>query len=252
LAYPLAGVFTAIRSNSWSVSLRLKNRYLPFHHFWTTEVGLTGVLVFLILYLVASYVLDKYHVAKMLSLLFLSLFFISAALSVSERPTGRLVFGGLALVALGFIWIDYFLPELGLRTGRVMAGALTVGYLIILLLHHVFSEGSITYHRICGAVAVYLLLAWLWSEFYLLILRFEPGAIKLPPEILSGSFEVLQAHLFYFSIVTLTTLGYGDIVPISNSARLAVMLEALLGQLYPAITLAWLVSMEIVSRTQRS
>jgi hypothetical protein len=228
----------------------LKKRYLPFHRFWTTEIGLTGILVFLILYLVASYVLDKYHVAKILSLLFLSLFFVSAALSVSERPTGRLVFGGLALVVLGFIWIDYFLPGLGLRSGRVMADILTVGYLIILLLRHVFSEGAITYHRICGAVGVYLLLGWLWSEFYLLILRFEPGAIKLPPEILSGSFEGLQAHLFYFSIITLTTLGYGDIVPISNSARLAAMLEALLGQLYPAITLAWLVSMEIVSRTQ--
>ena len=232
------------------MSQRLKKRYLPFHRFWITEVGLTGILVFLILFLVASYVLDKYHVAKILSLLFLSLFFVSAALSVSERPTGRLVFGGLALVVLGFIWIDYFLPELGIRTGRVMADVLTVGYLIILLLHHVFSKGAITYHRICGAIAVYLLLAWMWSEFYLLILRFEPGAIKLPPEILSVSFEGLQAHLFYFSIVTLTTLGYGDIVPVSASARLAVMLEALIGQLYPAITLAWLVSMEIVSRTQ--
>ena len=57
--------------------------------------------------------------------------------------------------------------------------------------------------------------------------------------------------MFYFSVVTLTTLGYGDIVPVSSGARLAVMLEALFGQLYPAIMLAWLVSMEIVSRSQK-
>ena len=229
----------------------MKDRYLPFRRFWTTEVGLTGVLVFLVLYLVASYLLDQYSVAKILSLLFLSLFLISAALSVSQHPIGRLVFGGLALVALGFIWIDYFLPGLGLKKWRVLADALTAGYLIVLLLHHVFSEGSITYHRICGAVAVYLLLAWLWSEFYILIILNNPQAIKLPPEVLYGSFEGLQATMYYYSVVTLTTLGYGDIVPISHSARLVAMMEALFGQLYPAVLLAWLVSMEIVSRSEK-
>jgi hypothetical protein len=230
----------------------VKDRYLPFGHFWATDAGLTGVLVFLLLFLVASYLLDQYHVAKILSLLFLSLFFISGAMSVSQRPTGRLVFGGLAIAALGFIWIDYFFPALGLRTGRILAGMLAIGYLIVLLLRHVFSEGAITYHRICGAVAVYVLVAWVWSEIYLLVLVLDPGAIKLPAEVGSGSFEGLQAHLFFFSVVTLTTLGYGDIVPVSAGAQLAAMLEALIGQLYPAIMLAWLVSMEILSRSQKS
>jgi Ion channel len=230
----------------------LKDRHLSFRRFWITEAGLTGVLVFLVLYMVASYLLDQYHVAKILSLLFLSLFLISAALSVSDRPIARLVFSGFALVALGFVWIDYLLPAMGLRTGRVLTDVLTAGYLIVLLLHHVFAEGSITYHRICGAVAVYLLLAWLWSELYLLIFLLNPEAIQLTPEVVSGSFEGLQSTLLYFSVVTLTTLGYGDIVPVSHSARLAAMLEALFGQLYPAIMLAWLVSMEILSRSQKS
>ena len=229
----------------------MKDRNLPFHRFWTTEVGLTGVLVFLMLYLIASYLLDQYSVAKLFSLIFLSLFLISAALSVSERPIARLVFGVLALVALGFVWADYFFPAMGLRTWRVLADELTAGYLIVLLLHHVFAEGSITYHRICGAVAVYLLLAWLWSEFYIFIFLHNPEAIRLPADVVSSSFDEIQSTMYYFSIVTLTTLGYGDIVPVSHSARLAAMLEAFFGQLYPAIMLAWLVSMEILDRTQR-
>ena len=229
----------------------MKHRYIPFQRFWTTDVGLTGVLVFLILFLVASHLLDRFHVAKIFSLLFLSLFFISAALSVSNRPTGRVVFGGLALMVLGFIWTDFFFPALGLKTGRLLADVLVMGYLIVLLLTQVFQKGAITYHRICGAIAVYLLLAWMWASIYLSILQFKPGAIKLPPEMLSTSFEMLQANMIYFSIVTLTTLGYGDIAPVSGEARLAVMLEALIGQLYPAIMLAWLVSMEIVDRTQK-
>jgi hypothetical protein len=229
----------------------VKNRYLSFRDFLATEAGLTGVLVFLIFFIVASFLLDEFNFAKILSLLFLSLFFIFGALSVSQRPTGRLVFGGLALLAVGFIWVDYFFPALNLGTGRVLAGMLAVGYLVVLLLRQVFSKGAITYHRICGAVAVYLLVAFIWSDIYLLILGFDPGAITLPPEILYGPFEELQARLFYFSIITLTTLGYGDIVPVSARAQLAAMLEALFGQLYPAILLAWLVSMEIVSRSQR-
>jgi voltage-gated potassium channel Kch len=229
----------------------VRGRHLAFRRFWTTEAGLTGVLVFLLLYFIASFSLDRFHFAKFLSLIFLSLFFISAAVSVSDRPISKLVFGGLALVALGFIWTDFFFPTLGLRTWRALADILVVGYLIILLLSHVFREGTITYHRICGALAVYLLLSWMWGSIYLLILRYNPGAITLPPEVLSGPFEGLEAAVLYFSVVTLTTLGYGDIVPVSHSARLAVMLEALFGQLYPAIMLAWLVSMEIVDRTQK-
>jgi hypothetical protein len=217
----------------------------------TTEVGLTGVLVFLILNLVASYLLSQYNIAKILSLLFLSLFFVFGALSVSQHPTGRLVFGGLALAAVGFIWVDYFFPALNLGTGRVLAGMVAIGYLVVLLLRHIFSKGAITYHRICGAIAVYLLVALIWSEIYLLILGFDPGALVLPPEVLYGSLDRLQAQMFYFSVVTLTTLGYGDIVPVSASAQLAAMLEALIGQLYPTILLAWLVSMEIANRTQK-
>lgn len=229
----------------------MKDRYLPFRRFWTTEAGLTGVLVFLIFFIVASFLLDQYNLARVFSLLFLSLFFISGALSVSQHHIGRLVFGSLALAALGFIWIDYFFPYLGLATGRTLAGMLAVGYLIILLLHHVFSKGAITYHRICGAVAVYLLVAVFWSDVYLLILGLNPQAFDLPPEVLSDTYEGLQSYMFYFSVVTLTTLGYGDIVPISSGARLAALLEALTGQLFPAILLAWLVSMEILSRSQR-
>lgn len=229
----------------------MKQSSFPLRLFWSTEAGLTGVLVFLILFLAASFLMDRYHITEILYLVFLSLFFISGALSVSQRPTGRLVFGGLALAALGFLWIDYLFPAAGIRTERILVGMLAVSYLILLLLRQVFSEGAITYHRICGAVAVYLLVALVFSDLCMLALRFNPEAFQLPPELLSGSFEGLQGRMFYFSIVTLTTLGYGDIVPVSAEARLAAMLEALIGQLYPAILLAWLVSMEIVSRSRQ-
>jgi voltage-gated potassium channel Kch len=216
---------------------------------WSTDAGLTGVLVFMILYIIASHVLDRYHFFKLLSLIFLSLFFLSAVLSVDQRSTARRVLSGFALLSFGFIWIDYFFPEMGFRTLRILAGMMTMAYLALVLLRHVFFKGTITYHRICGAIAVYLLMASLWTDLYIFILRFNAGAFKLAPEVIHGPYELLQATMFYFSVVTMTTLGYGDIVALSPGARLVVLLEALFGQLYPAIMLAWLVSMEIVSRT---
>ncbi len=231
--------------------MKLKSRYSPFHYLWSTDAGLTGVLVFLILYTIASHVLDTYHFFKILSLIFLSLFFLSAVLSVAQRSTARRVLSGFALLSFGFIWIDYFFPEMGFRTMRIVAGMVTMAYLALVLLSHVFYKGTITYHRICGAIAVYLLMASLWADVYIFLLRFNDRAFTLAPEVIYGPYEALQATMFYFSVVTITTLGYGDIVALSPGARLAVLLEALLGQLYPAIMLAWLVSMEIVSRSQK-
>jgi len=236
----------------------VKNRYRPFQRFWTTDAGLTGVLVFLILFLVSAYLLDQYYIAKVFSLIFISLFFLSGVLLVYQRPLERLIFGALALGSLGFIWIDFFYPEFGLRTARTLATMATVVYLIVLLLRHVFSQGAVTYHRICGAIAIYLLVIFLWSDLYLFILEINPKALTLPPgfptlppEAMSGQFDSLHGTMIYFSVITITTLGYGDILPISPAARLAVMLQALFGQLYPSVMLAWLVSMEILTRTRK-
>lgn len=229
----------------------MKGKLFPFRHFWATDAGLTGILVFLLLYFMALYPLAHLPFAKFLTLLFFSLLLISGVILVFHRPLGRLVAGGLVLITLGLVWTNFFIHSAALEIWDNLAALLALGFLTMMLLSQVFQKGDITYHHICGSIAAYFLLAWIWAGIYSLLLQVEPGAIQLPPAAAAGTREELQAHLLYFSVITLTTLGYGDIIPISPTARLWVMLEALVGQLYPAITLAWLVSMEIVSRTQK-
>jgi hypothetical protein len=231
--------------------LRVKKSYPPFQRFWTTDAGLTGILVFIILFLVSSYLLDHYYLAKIICLFSITLLFLSGVLSVYHRPLAKVLFGAIALLASSIIWADSLFPDAGLRIARVLAGMFSVGFLSVLVLTHVFSQGAITYHRICGAIAVYLFMAFIWSDIYFLIFTFDHEAIKLPPQALPESFEKLQGNMIYFSVVTVTTLGYGDILPVSPGARLAVMLQALLGQLYPTVMLAWLVSMEIFTKTHK-
>jgi len=229
----------------------VKTKRLSSRHFWTTEAGLTGILVFLILFFVATYPLARHPYGEFLSLVFFSLFLISGVISVLQSPVWRLVSGGLILAALVFGWIDFFLPAISLALWRTLFTSVAVVSLTLALLTQLFQPGTITYHRICGALAVYLLLGWLWSDLYFLVILVQPEAIQLPQAITAYTLREVEAQLVYFSFITLTTLGYGDIVPMAPAARLLAMLEALVGQLYPAITLAWLISMEIVHRGQR-
>ncbi len=87
------------------------------------------------------------------------------------------------------------------------------------------------------AANVYLLLGLLWTSLYLAIESFYPGSIQMPNH--PGERD---AELLYFSLITLSTVGYGDVVPLSGEARIVAALEGVTGVLYIAITVALLVS----------
>jgi Ion channel len=90
-------------------------------------------------------------------------------------------------------------------------------------------------------VAVYLLLGLLWGVWYEIIELLQPGSFAVA----SQKAQAGLPQLAYFSFTTLTTLGFGDIVPLSPLARSLVILEALVGQLFPVILIARLVTIEI-------
>ena len=78
-----------------------------------------------------------------------------------------------------------------------------------------------------------------------------PSAFNFSTIPFPSEFHKLQSKLFYFSFVTLTSIGYGDIMPVNPAAQTVAILEGLIGQLFPAILLARLVSLEIESRQSR-
>ena len=105
------------------------------------------------------------------------------------------------------------------------------------LFSHLRSSRIVTRSHLYTAVNIYLLLGLLWATLYLGIDAFYPGSIQV------GSQPAQHAtNLLYFSLITLSTIGYGDIVPLSGEARILAALEGVTGVLYIAITVALLVS----------
>jgi len=110
---------------------------------------------------------------------------------------------------------------------------------IILAIRQVVSSGSINANRVIGAICIYLLLGLIWSLFYVLLNMVVPGSFSTQ----IGGVPFQQAHHFtYYSFVTLTTLGYGDILPIRETARALSTIETIFGQLYIAILVGGVVA----------
>jgi hypothetical protein len=110
----------------------------------------------------------------------------------------------------------------------------------------VFAPGKVTFHRIIGAVLLYLNIGLIFVGLFSLVALVTPNAFKGLAQ--PGENFTIAADLIYFSFVTLTTTGYGDIAPLHPYARSLTNIEAIIGQLYPAILLARLVTLELGNR----
>ena len=224
---------------------------VSFGHIWKTDSSLSFLLVFLVVTIFIAYPITALPIGKFLVLISFSFILISGAIIVLDKRILRIFVLVIVLLNLVLRWIMYFKDVAGLSSWIVLFDFICCAILSVIVLIQVFREGPITIHRITGAIAVYLLIGLMWSFLYHFIALQSPEAFKLPASLGTYTADTLQSNLLYFSFVTLTTLGYGDILAVHPSARMLVMLEALTGQLYPAILLARLVSLEILHRNTK-
>jgi len=144
-------------------------------------------------------------------------------------------------VALTVRWLAWWRPggQIALWSDWWTLAAILL--ISLVLLTQIFRPGRVTHVRIQGAIAVYLLFGIGWAHAYHIAAIRHPGSFSVP----AGEAPTMVAWI-YFSFVTLTTVGYGDITPVLPIARTLAMGEALAGQLYLAVMIARLVAMEVV------
>ena len=181
-------------------------------------------------------------------LVFAAFLAFGAMFVLEPRPVMRLFL--IFLAATMFVRIiDTLAASRALDALNAALTAVSVSLLGILFLVRVLRDGRINVHRIMGAVGAFLLIGVLFSQGYRLIALFFDGAFAMGGAPAASADFVPRVN--YFSFVTLTSLGYGDITPVHPYARTLVMLEALTGQLFLAILVARLVAMEIDWRYDR-
>jgi hypothetical protein len=204
--------------------------------FWERDPGLSFVLALVVLVvfvlppLVGTPLRERAPVVDAA----ISLLLLAGVAGLQTRRGMRMVLLAVVVAALVVRWWPF-----ASAAALVLAGLGSVGLLALVVLAQAFRGGSVNVHRIQGAVAAYLLLGLAWAYAYELVELVAPGAF-------AGAAMEHGRGFVYYSFVTLTTVGYGDVTPVHPAARSLAMMEALTGQLYPAILLARLVSLHAV------
>ena len=224
-------------------------RPAAFSQAWWEEKGLTAMLVLLVLAIFVALPLETLNVVSpnVVSVV-MTLLLVSGIVAMTGRGLSTVVVGVVALASLVARWITLLHPSRTMGIWDLCLAMLAIALLTGFVLHHVFRAGPITADRIRGSVLAYLLLGIFWCLMYQLVHLLVPGAFRFPEAMELPMPGRLNHQLAYFSFITLTTVGYGDITPVYPVARTLAAGEGLVGQLYPAILIARLVSLQIVSR----
>ena len=150
----------------------------------------------------------------------------------------------LAIAVLGTKWSGYVIDNERLLLVNYGLGVIFFAFTACLLLADVLRKGAVTADKIYGALCVYLIIGLTWGFMFLTLEGCQPGSFLFGQARLSG-IEKDPATLVYFSFVTLSTVGYGDITPLSPPARSFAFMEAIIGQIYLAVLVARLVGLHI-------
>jgi Ion channel len=170
---------------------------------------------------------------------------------LSHRPGAILVI----LVALSATFASLWLPPDSAPVAVSLlsrgGGILTFSALSWVVAHAVYAPGRITFRRLQGALVLYLNLGTIFASAYHLIWDMNPDAFAHLGAAPAGHSPSQIAVMLYFSFSTLTTTGFGDIVPVNPFARGLANLEAIVGQFFLTITVARLVTLELEDRRRR-
>lgn len=205
------------------------------------KTGSYGLLL-LSLFLMISFrpFLDGLVGAILLADIFLSCVLLSGIYALSKQQLVLHIACVLAVLIFLFKAVYYMSGNKHIFTVQIVISMLFIAQMLIMILRHILTEKEVTGDLIMGGACAFVLLGLVWAFAYYLLEIYQPNSFKGIEERSDDMWD-----FFYYSFVTLTTVGYGDILAVSKQARGLTVLEAVIGQLYLAIMISRLVSLHI-------
>ena len=173
----------------------------------------------------------------------LTLVFLAAVMAVGRRPSDLVWAIVLFALTVAARWANFWRPELAPPAIHLTLGLVSVVYVVVHMFRFILYARRVTSEVLCAGIATYLSLGLVWAFAYRLVATVDTDAFVFTGTGQSGTMQGLNP--LYFSFITLTTVGYGDIVPVSGAARTLAMLEAMTGTLYIAILITRLVALHV-------
>jgi voltage-gated potassium channel Kch len=196
------------------------------------------LMLSLLLLILLTPFLENHRIGEIFLMVALYLILITAILQLHGKETLRWLAIGAAIPVVLVQLVTLFRPS---HSWLIVAYALLMaffGFVSVGLFTYLGKPGAITSGRVYASVSLYLLLAMFWFALFNLTETITPGSFAHDGVIMG----IPRSSFLYFSLVTLTTVGYGDIVPVTPVARVFAALEGVAGVLYIAITVARLVA----------
>ena len=171
-----------------------------------------------------------------------SLVLLAGVVAVAHSKRVLIIAIVLAIPAIVGRWINHFEPYIVSPVIFLAAALILIAFVVANLLGFVFRAPSVDMEVLCASISAYLMLGLMWAVAYWLVDQLTPGgAFSFNTN--SGPRSINGFTGFYFSFITLSTVGYGDITPVSRMARWLAAMEAMTGLLYVAVLIARLVSL---------
>jgi hypothetical protein len=211
--------------------------HIGFRRFSTAEF-----LVALILLFVGTPFIENIPHGNSIEVVLMTLVLVSGVLAVGRSH--RILVWALVLMVPALIgrWLDHFWPGLVPQWVIFVAGLIFLIFLIGQFLRFILRAPQVNAEVLYAGISVYLLLGMSWMFAYVIVAQLVPGSFAFSTGPASSQ-AMTGFTAYYFSFVTLTTVGYGDITPVSNGARALAAMEAMTGTLYVAVLISRLVAL---------
>jgi Ion channel len=215
--------------------------------FWSGDLGLTLVSISLVILIFVIFPLRQAGLAgRFFFDIVMVTLMVSGAFTVKQNRILTVVIIAIVIVGTFVLWISRFYPSLFLVSLSSIFSVFTALLYARIVLLVMFRQGPVTWSRIQGGICAYLLLGLAWASAYQLIEQLHRGSFHFVSE--PTNIDEAASKLVYFSFATLTTVGFGDVLPVAPFARSFAIAEAMVGQLFPAILIGALVAMAMQSR----